>query len=154
MIIWLTANSGAGKTLVAKAAQKKFPNIIVLDGDEMRNTICKGLGFSKEDRTENNLRIARLANLLQSQGFAVIVSVIAPYEELRQKVTEICHPFWIYVRRNLPERKDYPYEVPKNPDYVIDNTGASKEDAINQFIGFLEKEEYPDKRFIPPHGNA
>ena len=66
-IFWLTGQSSAGKTTLAKAAQKKYPNIINLDGDEMRRTICIGLGLSPEGRKENNLRIARLANLLASQ---------------------------------------------------------------------------------------
>lgn len=77
MIIWITGERKSGKTTLAKELCKKM-NAINLDGDEMRNSISVGLGFSDEDRLENNKRIARLAKVLESQGFDVICSTICP----------------------------------------------------------------------------
>ena len=78
MIIWCRGKRKSGKTTLAKQLQKLMPNSLILDGDEMRDSISKGLGFSDEDRMENNLRIARLAKILEAQGFPVIVATICP----------------------------------------------------------------------------
>lgn len=117
MIIWLTGNSGAGKTTLAKKLDIK--NKIILDGDEMRGSINRDLGLSDEDRRENNLRIARLAKVLEKQGYRVIVSVICPFESLRQEVQEItgCEFHYLpYVGDDC--RENYPYERPVDPDFI------------------------------------
>jgi len=75
-IIWLTDPSGAGKTTLAKALLDEIP-CVNLDGNEMRNSISRGAGFSRKDRGEHNLRVARLAKVLSEQ-MTVVVSVIAP----------------------------------------------------------------------------
>ncbi len=153
-IFWITAQSDSGKSSLAFAAQKKFPNIIVIDGDEARETICRGLGLSPEGRRENNLRIARLAGLLAKQGHPVVVSVIAPYESVRDEIDGICQPFWIYLKRDLPERENYPYESPKEPDLIIYNKEGKLEEAVERFILFLGKTPYYDERQVPAGGNA
>lgn len=111
MILWLTGNSGSGKTTLAKKLAGK--NTVTLDGDQTR-TIWPGLSFSKQDRWEQGLRNARLAKMLEGQGFAVIVSVIAPYEDLRREIETICGCKWIYLEGGK-SGEDYPYEVPSNP---------------------------------------
>jgi len=151
---WITANANSGKSSLAFAAQKRFPNICVLDGDECRETICKGLGLSMEDRWSNCLRIASLADLLAKQGHPVVVSVIAPYVDLREAIDKMCNPFWIYLKRELPERENYPYEPPKEPDLIIYNREGKLEQAIEHFCLFLQKTPYYDKRFRPQTGNA
>jgi adenylylsulfate kinase len=89
-IIWLTGLSGAGKTSLAQALQVRLAEagrrVEVLDGDAMRTTLCKGLGFSREDRDDNVQRIAYVARLLARNGVATIVSAISPYRETRQAV--------------------------------------------------------------------
>jgi len=118
-IIWIVGNTQAGKTTLAKKLIKIIGDkVIHLDGDKMRQTISKDLGFSKEDREENNLRIARLAKLLKEQGFRVIVSTICPYEELRLKIKKITDCEFIYVTGGK-KGKDYPFEEPKNPYFII-----------------------------------
>jgi len=99
MIWWLYGDSGAGKTTLAKQLARK--ETICLDGDEMRKTISKELGFSKEDRKENNYRIARLAKLFSDKGFDVIVSTICPYKELRKEVYHICKCRFIKVENEF-----------------------------------------------------
>lgn len=109
-IIWLTGGSGSGKTTIAKELSQKT-NSIILDGDEMRDSISLGAGFSREDRTEHNYRVARLAKILSKQS-NVIVSVICPIEEVRDKISEMLNPIWIYIERDLPERENHFYETP------------------------------------------
>lgn len=107
MITWITGNSGSGKTTLAK----KLISIdggIILDGDSMRT--CWSLGFSKEDRIENNLRIAKIAKVLDAQGFNIIVATICPYRELREQVKEITNCRFIYLDGGKTGDK-YPYEL-------------------------------------------
>jgi len=113
MIVWLTGNTGAGKTTIARALRKINPSWINLDGDEMRTCVTQQLGLSREGRFENCLRIAKLARILDEQGHNVIVSVIAPYKELRAEIDEVCAPAWVYVELlGKPKYEDSPYEIP------------------------------------------
>jgi len=110
MIIWISGNTGSGKTYLANHLKPYIPNVIHLDGDIMRG-VWTDLGLSKKDRWENNLRNARLAKVLHDQTFNVIVSVIAPYIKLREEIDEICRPIWIYMPSIQQENADY--ESPK-----------------------------------------
>jgi len=110
MIIWISGNTGSGKTYLANKLKKVIPNVIHLDGDQLR-TVWKDLGMSREDRWENNLRVARLANLHNLAGFNVVISVIAPYIKLREEIDVICRPTWIYMPSIQQEKADY--ESPK-----------------------------------------
>ena len=115
MIIWLTGASGAGKTTLAKALVKKLRNWIILDGDEMRDSISVGAGFDKKERIEHNLRVARLAKVLEKQGSNILVSVIAPFPDLREKVDLICSPEWVCLQGTHEEKKYVnPYIQPDN----------------------------------------
>lgn len=93
MVIWLTGSSGAGKTTIANnigsfsSLSKK--DIIILDGDEIRQGLNKDLGFSTDDRTENIRRIAELAKFLHDKHFAVIVAVISPKKFQRELAKNI-----------------------------------------------------------------
>src|SRR3712207_1036647 len=83
--LWFTGLSGAGKTTVGEIVEKELKErglrVEVLDGDIVRTNLSKGLGFSREDRNINVLRIGFVANLLTRNGVAVIVSAISPYKE-------------------------------------------------------------------------
>lgn len=92
MIWWIVGESGSGKTTLSKKLQG-----IHLDADEIRPAICEDLGYSPQDRRTNNLRIARLAKLLDEQGYDVIVSTICPSEELKKEVYYICKCRFIKV---------------------------------------------------------
>ncbi len=120
-IIWLTGNSGAGKTTLANILQARIPNSVVLDGDEMRLSISYGFGYSMVDRMEHNIRVARLATMLRNRGHVVIVAVIAPTGQIRSVVDKLCNPIWVHVDKSQWERDGYPYEVPEHPDLRIDN---------------------------------
>jgi adenylylsulfate kinase len=91
-ILWLTGLSGAGKsTLAASLRQRLEPRgpVEVLDGDEVRTWLSKGLGFSREDRDENVRRIGHVARLLARHGVAVIAAAISPYEGSRDEVRRL-----------------------------------------------------------------
>jgi len=113
-IVWLTGNSGAGKSSLANCVCDHIDNWINLDGDEMRASISLGAGFSKEDREEHNLRVARLAKVLSSKGHNVIVSVIAPFQSTRDKIDKVIECTWVYLKRDSVPDKDRPYEEPHN----------------------------------------
>lgn len=115
MIFWLTGNSGSGKTTLARNLAGK--NTVILDGDQMRE-VWPGLAFTQKDRWEQGLRTARLAAYLESQGVAVIVAVIAPYEELRRRIEGICDCKWIYLPGGKKD-DDFPYEVPDKVSIVV-----------------------------------
>jgi len=106
MITWLTGNSESGKTWLAKALQHTYGGII-LDGDDMRK--CWDLGFSKEDRWEQNSRVAKIANVLDAQGYDVIVATICPYMSLRAYVKYLTGCRFIYLDGGK-KGKEYPYE--------------------------------------------
>lgn len=131
-VIWLTGNVGAGKTSLAYLLKDRL-NAIVLDGDELRASISTDLGFSKKDREEHNLRVARLAKVLNSQGQNVVVSVIAPYRDTRAKITKLIKPYWIYVKGGKTG-KSMPYEVPKKPHLTIDLSEESLMQSLEKII--------------------
>jgi gluconate kinase len=127
MITWLTGNTGAGKTAMAKKLLARNEFMIHLDGDEMRVAINRGLTLTAQDRRENCLNIARLAKLLDKQGFDVVVSVIAPYRDLRADIQTLTDcEFW-YLPDGAQPSLATPYEIPTRdeacwlPSWVDEN---------------------------------
>ena len=85
--VWLTGLSGAGKSTVAEALAARLQGRVeLLDGDEVREFLSKGLGFSREDRDTNVLRIGWVASTLAKHGVLVLAAVISPYAETRDAV--------------------------------------------------------------------
>jgi adenylylsulfate kinase len=88
--LWFTGLSGAGKTTISEIVEHelraRFGRVEVLDGDIVRTNLSKGLGFSREDRDTNILRIGFVADLLSRNGVGVIVSAISPFKEARDQV--------------------------------------------------------------------
>lgn len=105
MIWWITGNTGAGKTTLAK----KMKEVIILDGDELRQ--CWNLGFNKKDRWEQNIRAARLARMIEKQGYDVVVSTICPYKGLRKEVQTITNCKFVYLDGGKEPTEEYPYEL-------------------------------------------
>jgi adenylylsulfate kinase len=141
--VWFTGFSGAGKSTISAALTKELKsqgyNIEVLDGDEIRENLTKGLGFSKEDRDTNIRRIGFVAQLLVRHGVIVLVPVISPYrairEEMRGKIGDFVEVFvnaplatcedrdvkGLYKKARAGEIKQFtgiddPYEPPLNPE--------------------------------------
>ena len=106
MIWWITGNTGAGKSTLAK----RIAGAVVLDGDELR-TVWTDLDLSDAGRCEQNLRAARLAAILSAQGHDVVVSTICPYRELRKRVKDICGCRFVYVPGGAAADAEHPYET-------------------------------------------
>lgn len=158
MIIWITGMSGSGKTtlgteIIRLLREREINNAVLIDGDNFRRFFSVDLGYSLEDRKENERRIYQLCSYLDSQNIHVICAVLSlfpEYEELNRKnFDNYCEiyidvPFSLLVnqrdykglyREALTGKKtnvvgvDIKFDVPKNPDIVISNT-ASKEDFL------------------------
>ncbi|MBI2765630.1 MAG: adenylyl-sulfate kinase [Chloroflexi bacterium] len=88
-VVWFTGLSGAGKSTLTEALapllRARGLRVEVLDGDGVRTNLSKGLGFTKEDRDTNVLRIGFVANLLARNGVAVITAAISPYRDIRDR---------------------------------------------------------------------
>jgi adenylylsulfate kinase len=165
-VLWFVGLSGAGKTTTAQNVASKLRmqgrRVELLDGDELRTTICKGLGFSREDRLENIKRIAYVAGLLARNGVIVLVSAITPYREMRAYARgEIPGFVEIYVKCSLAEceRRDVkglyakarrgeiayftgitdPFAEPASPDITIDTSADSLERNSAIILAWLDK---------------
>src|SRR6516164_3948643 len=102
-VVWLTGLSGAGKSTVASLLQAELAergrHAEVLDGDEVRTNLSKGLGFSKEDRDTNIRRIGYVCKLLARNGVIAISAAISPYREVRDEVRAQHDRFFeVYVK--------------------------------------------------------
>jgi adenylylsulfate kinase len=90
--LWLTGLSGAGKSTLARAVRDELVcrsvRVEILDGDEVRATFSRGLGFSREDRDENVRRIGYVTRLLARNGVVAIAAAISPYRATRQEVCD------------------------------------------------------------------
>jgi adenylyl-sulfate kinase len=167
--LWFTGLSGAGKTTIAEIVrpelERRGRKVEWLDGDEVREHLSKGLGFSKEDRDTNIDRIGWVASKLTRHGAAVIVSAISPYEEARQRARELVeeHGSFVEVYVATPveecERRDVkglyararageipeftgvsdPYEEPRAPELRIDTADSSPEESARLVLGKLEE---------------
>lgn len=104
--VWLTGLSGAGKTTIANALRVELLargfRVELLDGDMVRNNLCRDLDYSKHGRNENVRRIGFVANLLARNGTIVLVSAISPYRDVREEVRATIHDYMeVYVNAPL-----------------------------------------------------
>jgi len=163
-VIWLTGLSGAGKSTIAQRLQAELValgrRVEVLDGDEVRTNLSKGLGFSKEDRDTNIRRIGYVAALLARNGATVITAAISPYRDVRDEVRAATPGFAeVYVKCSLDElqRRDVkglyrkarageianftgvsdPYEPPLRPEVVVDTERESAEESMHSIMQTL-----------------
>jgi adenylylsulfate kinase-like enzyme len=148
-LLWLTGNSGAGKTTLATNLERWINEelaadhplarrCIVLDGDDMRATISTDETLTAEDRRRHNLRVARLAAHLRDRGFLVVVAVIAPFASVRRELDALCGPQWIFVKRGNLGASDRPYEEPDAPHCVIDHDRLGIDEAFMALKGYVE----------------
>ena len=166
MIIWLTGLPASGKTTIAQALKERLFTQwkicpVVLDGDEVRQELSADLGFSKEDRQEQNRRVVFICKLLAQNDITTIVSMISPYQNMRdlirQELGEELVEIWVKcslkecVKRdpkglyhkafmgtfiNLTGLQD-PYEQPINPDMIIETEYDSVDACVDQIIEFI-----------------
>jgi adenylyl-sulfate kinase len=137
----------------------------LLDGDIVREGLCRDLGFSREDRTENIRRISFVSKLLTRNGVAVIVAAISPYREDREVAREEIREFvevWCKASIDACADRDYkglyekarrgeitnltgvndPYEEPEDADLVLDTEGEQPEESAERVMEVLRARGY------------
>ena len=168
MVFWLTGMSGAGKSTLAHIAEavlfKQDINLIVLDGDAVRSGLCRDLGFSTNDRRENNRRVAELAKIFAKSGQICICALISPSAVFRDEAKriigeEVFREIFVSCSLEECERRDVKgfykkarqgeienytgissgYEPPLAPDCVIDTESASEADCADALIRFIKQ---------------
>ena len=171
--LWFTGLSGAGKTTISEIVEKelraRLGQVEVLDGDIVRTNLSKGLGFSREDRDTNILRIGFVADLLTRNGVGVIVSAISPFKEARDQVRrnigedfievfvdaplEVCAERdvkGLYKKAFAGEIPQFtgvsdPYEPPAAPELHIKTSEEEPNESARRVIDRLEELGY-----LPP----
>ncbi|MBL0216970.1 MAG: adenylyl-sulfate kinase [Myxococcales bacterium] len=142
-ILWFTGPSGAGKSTLANAVARRLASQLpleILDGDEVRTHLSKGLGFSREDRDTNVHRIAYVARLLASHGVSVITATISPYAETRRQLRELAE------QRGIPFIEVYA-RAPLEALIARDVKGLYKKalaGEVPQFTGVSDPYEAPE----------
>ena len=170
VILWFTGLSGAGKSTLAHAVEDHLHKLgirtFVLDGDNIRRGLCKDIGFSNEDRTENIRRIGEVSKLLMDAGIITLTAFISPFRKDRQIVRDLVNKgdfIEIYCNADLAvcESRDTkglyrkaragqipeftgissPYEKPEQPELVLETGNLGINECVNQVIKYLQERD-------------
>ncbi len=166
--VWFTGLSGSGKSTIAIALEQRLSQMgilcRILDGDNVRTGINRGLGFSEEDRRENIRRIAEVCKLFTHTGIVTLAAFVSPTQELRTMAEEIigAEDFaeihvstpleecerrdikGLYAKARRGEIGDFtgissPFEEPQHPALRIDTTDKSVEECVDEVLNVIEK---------------
>lgn len=169
-VLWFTGLSGSGKSTLAHAVEKKLHEMgcrtFVLDGDNVRHGLSSNLSFSEDDRKENIRRIGEAAKLMTEAGIIALTAFISPFRVDREMVRnllphrefievycnatlEICESRdvkGLYKKARAGEIKNYtgidsPYEIPINPEVVVNTGVGNVDECVNQVLDFLVAKE-------------
>ena len=164
--VWLTGLSGSGKSTLAFELERRLHQLdhacYVLDGDIVRHSLNRDLGFTPADRTENIRRVAEVARLFNDAGLIVITTFIAPYAKDREAARDIigserfletyltadlatCErrdPKGLYAKARAGQIADFtgisaPYEVPINPALALDTALRSVDACTQDLLALL-----------------
>jgi adenylylsulfate kinase len=178
-ILWLTGMPSAGKSTLARevgSVVRRARPVEILDGDEVRTQLSKGLGYSREDRDTNVRRIGFVARLLARHGVFVITAAISPYADTREEMRRLADRDGIrftevFVHADLDAlvRRDVkglykralagdlahftgvsdPYEPPANPDLVVRTDVESVEESVEKIVRVLVAERLVPDTLTP-----
>lgn len=166
LTVWFTGLSGSGKSTIAVALERRLSQqgifSRILDGDNIRTGINRGLGFSEEERRENIRRIAEISKLFTETGIVTLSAFVSPTNELREMAREIigkddfveifvATPLeecerrdvkGLYAKARRGEIKDFtgitsPFEAPDSPALAIDTTNLSVEEAVERVLEII-----------------
>ena len=165
--VWFTGLSGAGKSTIAEIVIEELRirgrRVELLDGDEIREHLSKGLTFSKEDRDTNIRRIGFVASLLARNGVIAVTAAISPYRSVRDEVRGWIDNFvevhvatsiedceardvkGLYAKARAGDIPEFtgvsdPYEPPLHPEIRIETAGKTPEDNAKEILAWLESE--------------
>jgi adenylyl-sulfate kinase len=175
-VVWLTGLPSAGKTTLARRLADELArrrrSVEILDGDEVRTRLTRGLGFTKEDRDENVRRVAWVAGLLARHGVTAIVALISPYRAVREEArAEIADFLEVHVDCAAEEcmRRDVkglyrralageiagftgvsdPYEPPLAPEVTVRTDREAPDESLQRILTALSERGY-----LTPVGEA
>jgi len=177
-VVWFTGLSGSGKSTVAHEVEERLHRMgchtYVFDGDNVRHGLCAGLGFSPQDRSENIRRIGEMVKLFLDAGILALTAFISPFVRDRRAIRdligsedfveihcrcplEVCEQRDVkgmYKRARAGEIKEFtgissPYEIPENPDLVLDTDKLSVEECAERVIHLLKQ-----KGIVTSHANS
>ena len=166
-ILWFTGLSGSGKSTLAHAVEHRLfdkgVRTYVLDGDNVRQGLCKDLGFSDADRTENIRRIGEVSKLMMEAGLIVLTAFISPFRKDRQivrnlvspgdfieifckaslDICEVRDPKGLYKKARAGQIPEFtginsPYEEPESPEIVFDTGEHDIEECVAQVLDYLK----------------
>lgn len=170
--VWFTGLSGSGKSTLAnrlaEILKSRGQSVDVIDGDVIRRSLSKGLGFSKEDRDENIRRVGHVCSYLTATERVAIAACISPYRSIRDRNRELIGDFvevyckcsvdtcarrdpkGLYAKAFAGEIKgftgvDDPYEEPLQPEVVVDTESEDIETSIGKILSKLEELGYLPK---------
>ncbi|MDX5371664.1 MAG: adenylyl-sulfate kinase [Pseudomonadaceae bacterium] len=165
-VFWFTGLSGAGKSTIANAFEAHLGSLgratFLLDGDNVRHGLCRGLGMSEEDRRENVRRVGEVARLMADAGLIVICALISPYRADRDRVRQlmssqrfvevhvstplaVCEqrdPKGLYKKAREGVIKEFtgldsPYEPPLEAELVVDSSVEPLAEIVRRLSGFV-----------------
>lgn len=165
-VVWMTGLSGAGKTTIAHVLVDELKarglKVERLDGDVVRQSLTRDLGFSKEDRDKNIERVTFVAKLLSRNGVACVCSFISPYQAVRDQVRAettnfvevfVDAPLEVVIQRDVKgmyqkaiagEIENFtgisdPFEAPANPDVHVRTDQETVQESAEVILSYLEK---------------
>ena len=177
--LWFTGLPCSGKSTLAELLAEEFKSrgrfVEIMDGDEVRKHLTKGLGFSREDRDENIRRIGYVCRLLSRNGVIAIAAAISPFRSIRDEVRAghqssfieiyVDTPLELCIQRDVKgmykkaiagEMKNFtgisdPYEPPTSPEIVIQTAKENAQKSCAQILSALEQRGLLAPEILPSY---
>jgi adenylylsulfate kinase len=139
MIYWFTGQPGCGKSTLVQGLYQHLDNPIILDGDELRE-LFNNKDYTEKGRTESMEEVQKLAKFLDFKGFTVLVAIVAPYRDLRERFKEEMgdrlKEYYVYTSEERGKEKYHVkgYQPPKEMYTAVDTTDDDPENTIRKLL--------------------